>query len=177
MFCCSRRLGVLRSLMGLALMGFAVTVLIGPVLAVLGVLLPFAMIGALAWVGFRVGRVLVRRIRGRRTRLVLVDSPPAPSVDHVDFRPAVGELPIVRPPSRLRALTRSTLQVAVEVGCGAILGAALAVLMDWQSGSGIEHPTLGAIIGAVVGFVVGGSRSQPDAEGASSQGKTASEAA
>ncbi|MFO0845394.1 MAG: hypothetical protein U0797_23925 [Gemmataceae bacterium] len=64
----------------------------------------------------------------------------------------------------MRSLLRAAMHVAVEVGCGAAVGAALGVLVDWQGGAGPEHVLLGAAIGAVVGFVVGGSRPGDAAE-------------
>jgi hypothetical protein len=178
MLCCSRPLGVLRSVICLALLGFAVTVLIGPVLAVVGFLLPFALIGALAWVCYRFGRGLIQRVvRRRRARLVLVDAPPAHVEEPVVLQTVAEDKVVPRPPSRLRSLARSSLHVAVEVCCGAALGAALAVVADWQTGAGIEHVALGAAIGAVVGFVVGGSRSQPAIEGGIESAKANSQAA
>jgi hypothetical protein len=177
MLCCSRPLGALRSLVCLALLGFAVTVLIGPVLAVVGVLLPFALIGALAWVCYRFGRALVQRVFRRPARLVLIDAPPSPAPQPVVLQTVEEDLPAVRPPPRFRSLVRSSLHVFVEIGCGAALGAALAGVVYWQNGAGIEFVALGAAIGAVVGFVVGGSRSEPAIEGIHESAKASSQAA
>jgi hypothetical protein len=178
MLCCSRPLGVLRSLFCLALLGLGVTVLIGPALAVLGVLLPFALIGALAWVCYRLGRALVRRVfRRRARRLVLVDVPPASEPEPVIFHAVAQDRPVVRPPSRLRSLVRTGTHVVIEVACGAALGASLAVLADWQNSAGIEHVALGAAIGAVVGFVVGESRSSTPTEGTDTNRSAVSSAA
>jgi hypothetical protein len=177
MICCSRPLGVLRSLVCLALIGVAVVVLIGPALAVVGVLLPFAVIGALAWGGYRFGRTMLCRVRGRRQRLVFVDVSPAPRPAPAVTRPVMDALPAPQSPSRLGRLARSATQILVEVGCGAALGAALAVVVDWQTVARVEHAALGAAIGAVVGFVVGGSRSQPALETPEANGKAATRAA
>jgi hypothetical protein len=46
------------------LLGLLAVVLIGPALSVAGTLLPFAIIGGLVWIGVRVLRRVVRRIRG-----------------------------------------------------------------------------------------------------------------
>ena len=61
-------------------------------------------------------------------------------------------------------MLRTAAYVGLEVGCGAALGAALSILADWQIGTGIEFPALGVAIGAVVGFVVGGTRPHSPAE-------------
>ncbi|MFO0846849.1 MAG: hypothetical protein U0797_31535 [Gemmataceae bacterium] len=179
MICCSGPLGLLRSLVCLSLLGFAVTVLIGPAVAVAGTLLPFALIGGLVWGGYRGSRVLVRRLRtGRRVRLVIDEPPPAaPEPAPVAFSPPVEERPAPRAPGRMRSLLRAAMHVAVEVGCGAAVGAALGVLVDWQNGAGPEHVLLGAAIGAVVGFVVGGSRPGDAAEKVEEESGAASQAA
>ena len=175
MFCSSRPLGLLRSLVCLALLGLAVIVLIGPALAVTGALLPFALIGGLAWGAYRLTRRLARRLRGDRGRFDVKEA--EASLDPIPalFRPSTEEQPAPRRSTRFGSMVRTAMRIGVEVGCGAALGAALSVLVDWQTGSGIEHPALGAAIGAVVGFVVGGTRLRsaadrsPENEGASSQ--------
>jgi hypothetical protein len=177
MTCCSQPFGVVRSIVCLALLGIAVIVLTGPVLAVAGVLLPFAVIGALSWGGYRFGRTLLNRVRGRHEQLIVVKARPEPRPQPAVIRPVMDALPEVRPPSRLRRLTRSATYVLVEVGCGTALGAAMAVIVDWQSSANIEHAALGAAIGAVVGFVVGGSRPLPAREDTDGKDKIASRAA
>jgi hypothetical protein len=189
MMCCSRPLGVLRSLVCLTLIGVAVTVLIGPVLTIGGVLLPFVVIGALAWGGYRLSRAVVLRLSGRRERLVVIEErlipreqrPVPPPVQAPVVRPVMvmDALPVSgsRPASRLRSLARTAMHVVIEVACGAALGAALAVVVDWQTVTRVEHAALGAAIGAVVGFVVGGSRVDSARDQADERGKTASRAA
>jgi hypothetical protein len=170
-------MGALRTLLCLALLGFAVIVLVGPVLAILGVLLPFAIVGALAWVGFRFGRALTRRWRGQRARLVMVDVRPTP--EHRPIVVSTVEEPraAARSASRIGRMGATTMHVAAEMTCGAALGAALAILVDWQSGAGVEHAALGALIGSVVGFVVGGSRSRPALEDLDGDSRAATRAA
>ncbi len=164
MFSSTRPIDVLRSVVCLSLLGVAVLVLIGPVLAIAGVLLPFVLIGGLAWGAYRFSRRLVRRLRGGRARVeakeVVLSPRPAPVI----FHPAREERPAPRRPSRFRSMVRTAMHVGVEVGCGAALGAALSVLVNWQVGTGIEHPALGAAIGAIVGFVVGGTRLRIEAD-------------
>src|SRR4051794_39869829 len=96
MFTSSRPLDVLRSLVYLALLGFAVTVLVGPAVAVAGALLPFALIGALAWGGYRFSRAALRRIWGERPGLVVQEVEAAAGVAPVLFPHAVAERPIRR---------------------------------------------------------------------------------
>jgi hypothetical protein len=162
MFCCTRLTDLLRTFLSLSLLGFAVVVLIGPALAILGVLLPFALIGALALVLYWAVRALLRWLCGRRLRRM-----PKGEIEQGIRLPvladalAVEEAPpaaTIHQPSRLRSALRTALQITVEVVCGAALGAGLALLIDWQTGGGFERVALGASIGAVVGFVLGGSR-------------------
>jgi hypothetical protein len=153
MHCQTHPLGLLRSFAYLSLLGLAVVVLIGPVLAIAGVLLPFAVIGALAWGAYRLVRALGWRLWRRQRRHVMLQKEPLPAL-------VVEELPAepASRPSRLRRATRTALNVLVEVTSGAALGFGLAVLAGWQAGILFEYAPLGAAIGAVVGFVVGGSR-------------------
>jgi hypothetical protein len=154
MHCCTHPLGLLRSLASLSLLGLAVVVLIGPVLAIAGVLLPFAVIGALAWGAYRLVRWLGWRVwRGRRRHVVIL--PKEPELALVAEEPSADPAPR---PTRLRRGLRTALNVIFEVGCGAALGLGLALLAGWQTGVVLEYAPLGAVIGAVVGFVVGGSR-------------------
>src|SRR5262245_5121120 len=138
MFTSSRPLDVLRSLVYLVLLGFAVIVLVGPAVAVAGALLPFALIGALAWGGYRFSRAALRRLRGNRPGLVVREGEAAayvaPPLPH-----AVAERPSRRARGRSGSLARTVWYVAVEVCCGAALGAALCVLVNWQAGPGAGH--------------------------------------
>ena len=173
MFNSARPLHILRSLVFLSLIGFAVLVLIGPVVAIAGAVVPFALIGGLAWGGYRVTGRMVRRLRGDRSRLVVkaVDEVP------VLYRPVVEERPARRRPSRIGSFAKTCVRIGVEMGCGAALGAVLGVLFDWQSGTGFEHAALGTAIGAVVGFVVGGYQPQSESERAKEQAGITSHAA
>jgi hypothetical protein len=176
MFRSTRPLHLLRSVVCLILLGVAVTFLFRPALIVAGVLLPFALVGALTWGAYRLCRGIVRRARRGRSRIGAVEEvatvvppptrpssqePPAlAACEVIEERREPVDLParIEEPPAprRLRSMARTAFHVGVEVGCGAALGAALSVLADWQFGTGIEFPAMGVAIGAVVGFVVGG---------------------
>jgi hypothetical protein len=155
MYCRTHPLGLLRSLASLSLLGLAVVVLIGPVLAIVGVLLPFAIIGALAWGVHRVVRNVTWRVWRRQRVHVLQQKEPMDAlvVEEVPAEPAPR-------PSQLRSAMRSAVHVLVEVVSGTALGLGLAMLAGWQMGMPFEYAPLGAAIGAVVGFVVGGSRPQ-----------------
>jgi hypothetical protein len=164
MFSNNRPFDLLRSLLYLSLLGFAVLLLSGPVLAVAGILLPFALIGGLTWAGYRVSHNLVRRLRGEQARPIFEEVKAIPSPAPVLYRPVVAERPAPRKPSRLASLLGSALRIGIETACGAILGAALGVVA-WQYGGGtVEFVLFGTAIGAVVGFVVGGSGTQNKAE-------------
>ena len=177
MFNSSRPLDVLRSVICLTLLGVGVMVFIGPALAVAGTLLPFVLTGALTWGVYRFTRTLIRRVRNGRQPIEVIDVAPAPTPAPAIFRPVVEEQPRRSRPRRFGAFMRTAMHIGVEVGCGAALGAALSVLVDWQTGAGIERPVLGAIIGAVVGFVVGGTRSQSAADRMRDEDASASQAA
>ena len=177
MFSSTRPLDVLRSVVCLTLIGVAVITLSGPALAVAGVLLPFVLVGGLTWGGYRVARMLVRRVRAGRTRIDVQEPVATPSPVPVLFRQTKEERPAPRRRGRFGSMMRTAMHVGVEVACGAALGAALSILVDWQIGSGIQHPAVGAAIGAVVGFIVGGSRSQSAAERAGESEAASSQAA
>jgi hypothetical protein len=154
-----RPLSLFRSLVLFSLLGLAVLVLIGPVLAIVGVLLPFALIGLLAWGGYRLLARLRRRIwarKGEREIVRVAELNPEPPLEVVAL-----ETPAPAPAPRPRAW-RTVGYVLAEMVCGAAVGASLAVLAAWQQDSSFEFVPIGAGIGAVVGFVVGGARpSQP----------------
>jgi hypothetical protein len=64
---------VFRKMLFLAVMGFAVVVLFGPIVAVLSVVLSFALIGFLVWLPFQVlvlGRTVDWRAVGQRAQMV-----------------------------------------------------------------------------------------------------------
>jgi hypothetical protein len=54
---------VLSHVIGWTILGFVVLLLIGPVLAVLGTILPFALVGFLSWAGYRAARRLVHKAK------------------------------------------------------------------------------------------------------------------
>jgi hypothetical protein len=159
----------------LALLGAGIVLVTGPVVALIGLLLPFAMVGGLAYGSYH----LVQRIvKGRtheemkakveetaaqvRDNAVLAAQRLRQAVARVDL-PAVGPrvtVSIRRAGGRVRWLGGVIARTALEVGAGAAVGAALAALAAPQFGW-TDQVALGAGIGAVAGFVVGGPRRQP----------------
>jgi hypothetical protein len=134
-----------------SLLGFLAIVLVGPVLGILGTLLPFALIGALVWGGYRGLRRLVAPRRPERER------PPLP-VREVRVEPVA--LPVVkerRGPSRFRQAGR----VMLEMVCGALVGGLVCGAVSWQQPWFSETLAAGLLAGAAVGYIVGGSRPEP----------------
>jgi hypothetical protein len=168
-------LPALRKLVWFTVLGFATVILIGPVLAVLGTVLPFALVGALVWLAYKG----VRRLAGRGR-----EKPALPEVLQEAGRGArrafaqgiqkcSGWAPAVRrwPPAarcRLRAAGgwvaargRSAGRRLLEILCGALVGA----LVSWLiTGAVDDYTALGALVGAALGFVAGGSKPQPARE-------------
>jgi hypothetical protein len=137
---------------------------LGVVVAILALLLPFVVIGAIGYAPF----LLVRHLFGKpkqqptaEVRRVLPEIRP--------IRPAAVEIPVERPaPPRPERRIRSTVaRVTAEVFCGALVGGVLGAVAligasnDWRTGALLDYSVLGAGVGAVVGFVVGGPRQTP----------------
>jgi hypothetical protein len=143
--------------LGLAAAALAVVV------AIVGLVLPFVVIGGLAYAPY----LLVRHLFGKpkqptaEVRRVLPEIRPS--------RPATVGIPVERPaPPRPERRVRSTVaRVAAEVFCGALVGGVLGAIAligasnDWRTGALLDYSALGAGVGAVVGFVVGGPRQTP----------------
>jgi hypothetical protein len=176
------RAGVIGKMAHLALLGVGILIL-GPIVLSIGLalvaiflglfsaFLPFIVIGALAYGPY----VLVRRTLGYpRTRLALRVRPFSPPA--VPIPPQVRRFPPKLPvppappimqarrepaPKRWRSIAA---RVAAEVFCGGLVGGILAsvaligISQDWTAPLLIERVAMGAGIGAIVGFVVGGPR-------------------
>lgn len=141
-----------------------VATLLGVVVAVLGAALPFVLIGAIGYGPY----LLVKRMFGRQAPPIVPEArrvfPEPPRV-----QPAVFELPLepyvqTRPERRPRGVVA---RVIGEVLSGAVVGAILGAVTvvgpvgEWQVSTLMNYCALGAGIGAVVGFVVGGPRPAP----------------
>jgi hypothetical protein len=135
-----------------------VAVILGVAVAILGAALPFVLIGAIAYAPY----LLFKHTFGRQ-------QPPAiPEARRVlptppRFQPAAAELVAERakPERRRRG---AALRIVGEVLSGALVGALLGAVTvvgpqaDWQMNTLLNCVALGASIGGVVGFVVGGPR-------------------
>src|SRR5713101_5481319 len=149
---------VLRKVFIFTLVGFLVVVLAGPLLTVLGVLLPFALVGFLVWLpfqGFRLWRQggwpSIRHAFGRAVRTVFAI--PVWLISRV----AGGALWLVR---GVFGLIGFVLGIAFPTVAGAFLGAVLGLI------GGVEHHDAevripaGAAIGGGIGFLAGATRSR-----------------
>lgn len=171
--------GVVGKMAHLTLLGFGILFL-GPValglvatvlalvLGVVAAALPFVVIGALGYGPY----VMARRMLGYpRQRVVEVRKIPpprrvVPEVPRVPPVSAAVELPLI--PIREEPRPRPqgvVVRVLKEVFCGALVGGVLGTVAvmgaasDWQvTGRVLDCAAMGAGIGAVVGFVVGGPR-------------------
>jgi hypothetical protein len=160
--------GPFGKVLHLAVLGLAVLILgpiglglaaliLGLIVAVVGTALPFVVVGALVYGPY----LLVRRALGHRrpepTAEVRRVFPAAAPV-----RPVAMSAPLPAPPQpRKRSVV---MRVIGEVLSGALVGALLGAVVvvgppgDWHTGTLVNYASLGAGIGAVVGFIVGGPR-------------------
>lgn len=130
-----------------AVLGIVALVAAGPVIGVVGVLLPFALVGLLAYGGY----LGVNRLLGKKKPPVEV-TPDAPALVEI-VKEEVVETP---PPAPRR---KSWLgRVIVEVIGGAVVAGAVAAAITWQSPAMAETVFAAIAAGAVVGYVVGDSR-------------------
>jgi hypothetical protein len=154
-------LHLLGKLAYFAVLGFVAIVLVGPVVGVVGTLLPFAIVGGLVYAGYR---SVDRMVRGKRKTLRELDVAPV-----VIKRPEPIEVKRPEPvaakvreetprPGRLRRVGR----VMQEMVCGALVAGSVAAAFTWQSPGMGETVGAALLAGAVVGFVVG--RSVPEGE-------------
>jgi hypothetical protein len=164
--------GPLGRLLHLALLGVAILLLgpialglvavaLGVVLAVAAPVLPFVIVGGLAYGPY----LLVRRMLGHRGPVLTPQVRKAfPEIPPLRPRSAVAliERPVApRPERNMRVVVK---RVVGEVLSGALVGGLLGAVTVvgfsdvWQTSALISYCSLGAGIGAVVGFVVGGPR-------------------
>jgi hypothetical protein len=164
--------GVLGKMAHLAMIGIGI-IFVGPValglaaaalgvvVALLGVALPFIVIGALGYGPY----LLVRWMFGKSERKAVANArraiPESQPVPQPEIMLAVER----RSPAPKERRPRSTIaRVLGEVFCGALVGGVLGAVTvvgpvnDWQMSALLNYSALGAGIGAVVGFVVGGPR-------------------
>jgi hypothetical protein len=152
---------VIRKVAGITLIGFLVVVLIGPVLTVAGALLPFALVGLLVYIPYRLllaskqgGWPAVRDLGKKAVRTA------------VALPLWIGGRVTALVSFILRAVFRligTVFGLVFAVGTGAVIGAALGFI------GGMEHHDLdmrvpaGALIGASVGLLALVLKSKPAA--------------
>lgn len=168
--------GVFRTLASLAILGVGVLVLAGPVLAIGGFLLPFAVVGGLAYGGYR----LLRRVTGANrvafrhkaewaAREAQLRAVAAAQHAHEQARNLAARVARSEVPARVATAARAkaghvrsavgtAFRVLSEVACGAAVGTGLGLIAGSQTGAFGYHAAFGAAVGAVTGFVVGGPR-------------------
>src|SRR5262245_23341894 len=125
--------------------------LIGPVLGILGTLLPFAIIGALVW----------GADRGVR-RLVVGKGDASPTVVPVEVSNPPLVVSEVREERPRRGWLARTGRVVLEVLSGAVVAGAVAAAFSWGTPAAAETVVTAVLVGGAVGFLVG-SPSKPDA--------------
>ncbi len=140
-----------RNLLLLAGLGFLVVVFSGPVLAVAGMVLSFALIGFLLWLPMHT-LVFGRRAPLRQT---LDRSRELSAQALAGVGAGCRQVGRVRRHlgAQLRAGVVAVSPLLLEVGCGAVLG----VLLVWAYGGAKAEPetfTAGALAGAVVGALI-----------------------
>jgi hypothetical protein len=154
----------LCKLAALAFVGLAVILLIGPVLAVLGVLLPFAVIGwlaCLAYLGLR------QAFGGRDVHKGLSSAREAACAAGRRGRRLAGGLPwlgarvtgcrarLHRASETLRRYGPEAAGVLRETLCGAVVGLMLGLMANFQAPGPSPFVLLGGLSGAAAGLGVG----------------------
>jgi hypothetical protein len=145
----------LRKIAVMALIGFLVLTLGGPALALLGVLLPFILVGFLVWFVVRaaiLGPLVVGRLIGRTVRRVAYTVIAVP----LWLGRQVG--------SGLRLTGRmvaGAASILIPTAAGAVAGAALGALGGMQFHDADVRVPAGALIGASIGLVAVLWRSKP----------------
>ncbi len=170
-------LTVFKKVLWFTAIGWVVILLSGPVLGVVGTILPFALVGGLAWlVWWGLHYALERyRLPAVRDKLQANRIMPAMGqgaryvgreagrVFHAGFqhcREAMPALRVSRPwlSEKMSVFLRATGRLLLEIGCGAIVGGMLAYFVVDNTERTVA---IGALLGAAMGFVVGGPKREP----------------
>lgn len=152
-----------RKAVSYSLLGFLVITLVGPIVAILGTLLGFAIIGLITWPLVRVTWLLVVGSGDKAKQPAVAVSTPAPA--HCEKRPCAIDRPHRRAAWRwLGDQTRFAGGVLFEVACGALVGASLGLLAGWNSASPEQYLGISAAVGAFLGILVGKTGREPAPE-------------
>jgi hypothetical protein len=155
----------LCKLAALAFVGLAVVMLIGPVLAVFGVLFAFAVIGWLACLGYyglrrslggrdfhkelSAARAVMLTAGRRGRRLVLGGVP------WLGARVTTCRARLHRAGESVKGHVPAVLAVLVETSCGAVVGAMLGLMANLQAPGPNYFVLIGGLTGAAAGLGVG----------------------
>jgi hypothetical protein len=182
----------MRRAFWLTILGVMTVFLIGPVVTVIGAVLPFTLVGALVWGVWWGVRRLVRRIRLQDLRERIIDNDVLPAVARgagCAVRQGVRQCKLLGPVVRERVrqglhhcqefapvfrergqlmgrkaarFARTAARMVVEIACGAAVGG----LVAWYTlGSGEQTAiATGALLGGALGFVIGGPKRKPAQE-------------
>jgi hypothetical protein len=143
---------ILRHVVLWTLIGFGVLVLSGPIIAIVGTLLPFALVGLLIWLVVRaimLGPLMVGRIIGRTVHAVL-------AVPRWAGRTAFHGV------RRVGQAGWSTVSfvgsILLPAFAGALVGAMLGLIGGMEHNDADVRVPAGAVIGAGIGLVAGVTR-------------------
>lgn len=151
----------LCKLAALAFVGLAVITLIGPVLAVLGVLLPFAVIGwlaCLAYLGVRQalgGRDLRKELTAAREAARAAGRRGRGLVSGLGARLTACRARLHRASEAVRRCAPAVTGVLRETLCGAVVGAMLGLMVNFQASGPNYFVLIGGLSGAVAGLGLG----------------------
>jgi uncharacterized membrane protein len=145
---------ILRKLALWTLIGFVVLVLLGPILTVVGVALPFAIVGFLVWLAFRAvvsGPRAVGRTVGQTAGAIFRTIAAVPHWVGVQLAAAI----------RFATRTvRGAVAMLFPVVTGAFLGGLLGAIGGMQHHDADFRVPAGVVIGAGVGLLAGALRTK-----------------
>jgi hypothetical protein len=150
----------LCKLLALSLVGLAAIMLVGPVLAVLGVLLPFALIGwlaCLAYLGLRQalgGRDIHKELSSAREAAWAAGRRGRRVVSGFGTRVTAFRARLHRAGEVVRSWAPAVTGALRETLCGAVVGAMLGLMATFQAPGPNYFVLIGGLSGAVAGLGV-----------------------